>query len=104
MQSLRRGLVLEGGGAKGAFQFGVLRALRENQVTFDAVSGTSVGALNGFLWSSGNLGLGEDLWTSLQRRKVFSVRVTAFLFPLSAALWLFDQYAGVVPWSISPTD
>ena len=35
------GLVLEGGGAKGAFQVGCFRALREFNIEFDAVAGTS---------------------------------------------------------------
>ncbi|MFR0795218.1 MAG: patatin-like phospholipase family protein [Oscillospiraceae bacterium] len=41
------GLALEGGGAKGAYQIGAWKALREAGIHFSAVSGTSVGALNG---------------------------------------------------------
>ena len=41
------GLVLSGGGAKGAYQAGVLRALNDMQVPIGAVSGASIGALNG---------------------------------------------------------
>ena len=41
------GLALEGGGAKGAYQIGAWKALREAGIRFSAVSGTSVGALNG---------------------------------------------------------
>ncbi len=44
-----RGLVLEGGGAKGAYQIGAWRAFRELGITFDGVVGTSIGALNGAL-------------------------------------------------------
>lgn len=42
-----RGLILEGGGAKGAYQIGAWKALRELGITFDGVAGTSIGALNG---------------------------------------------------------
>ena len=42
-----RGLVLEGGGAKGSFHIGVLKALFESGYTFDGVAGTSIGAING---------------------------------------------------------
>ena len=42
-------LALEGGGAKGAYQIGAWKALREAGVKIDAVAGTSVGALNGKL-------------------------------------------------------
>lgn len=41
------GLVLEGGGAKGAYQIGSYFALKELGFKFDAVVGTSIGALNG---------------------------------------------------------
>ena len=43
------GLVLEGGGAKGSFQIGAWRALREAGIKLKGVSGVSVGALNGAL-------------------------------------------------------
>ena len=43
------GLVLEGGGAKGSFQIGAWRALREAGIKIKGVSGVSVGALNGAL-------------------------------------------------------
>src|SRR6185437_12814108 len=49
---LKRGLVLEGGGAKGAYQVGCMRAFQEHDIKFDAIAGTSIGALNGALLSS----------------------------------------------------
>ena len=42
-----RGLVLAGGGARGLAHLGVLRALREAGHAFDAVGGTSIGAILG---------------------------------------------------------
>ncbi|HEY0198634.1 MAG TPA: patatin-like phospholipase family protein [Rhodanobacter sp.] len=42
-----RGLVLAGGGARGLAHLGVLRALREAGHDFDAVGGTSIGAIIG---------------------------------------------------------
>lgn len=43
------GLVLSGGGAKGAYQVGVLKALAELDIGVHAVSGASIGALNGLV-------------------------------------------------------
>jgi NTE family protein len=43
------GLVLSGGGAKGAYQVGVIKCLADYGVRITAVSGASVGALNGAL-------------------------------------------------------
>ena len=51
------GLVLSGGGARGAFQVGVWKTLREHPNGFrgapDVISGTSAGALNGALIAAG---------------------------------------------------
>ena len=41
------GLILDGGGARGAYQIGAWKALVEAGVKVNAVAGTSVGALNG---------------------------------------------------------
>lgn len=49
---MKVGLVLSGGGAKGAYQVGVLKALRELGTRIDAVSGASIGALNGGVLAS----------------------------------------------------
>ncbi|HEY3149731.1 MAG TPA: patatin-like phospholipase family protein [Dongiaceae bacterium] len=47
-------LALQGGGAHGAFTWGVLdRLLEERQLSFDAISGTSAGAVNAVLMAAG---------------------------------------------------
>ncbi len=47
------GLVLSGGGAKGIAHVGVIRALEENNIPIDYVTGTSMGAIVGSLYSCG---------------------------------------------------
>jgi NTE family protein len=49
----RIGLVLSGGGARGAAHVGVLRVLEELHVPIDAIAGTSMGAVVGGLYASG---------------------------------------------------
>ena len=49
----RVGLVLSGGGARGAAHVGVLKVLEELRVPIDAISGTSMGAVVGGLYASG---------------------------------------------------
>jgi len=49
------GLALGGGGAKGFAHLGVLEALGEAGIEFDVVAGTSIGALIGAVYVSGNL-------------------------------------------------
>ena len=50
----RIGLVLGGGGAKGAAHIGVLKALEELRVPIDCIAGTSMGALIGATYASGS--------------------------------------------------
>lgn len=49
----RIGLVLSGGGARGAAHIGVLEVLDELHVPVDAIAGTSMGAVIGALYASG---------------------------------------------------
>ncbi len=46
------GLVLGGGGAKGFFHIGVLKALKEKNIKIEEVSGTSIGAIIGAIYCS----------------------------------------------------
>src|SRR6056297_3006225 len=52
-QEKKVGLVLSGGGAKGLAHIGVIRALEENNIPIDYVSGTSMGAIVGGLYAIG---------------------------------------------------
>lgn len=47
------GLVLSGGGAKGLYHIGVIKALEENGIPIDYISGTSMGAIIGGLYATG---------------------------------------------------
>jgi NTE family protein len=49
----RIGLVLSGGGARGAAHVGVIRALEELHIPIDAIAGTSMGAVVGGLYAAG---------------------------------------------------
>ena len=49
----KTGLVLSGGGAKGAAHIGVIKALEENNIPIDYITGTSIGAIVGGLYAVG---------------------------------------------------
>ena len=49
----RVGLVLSGGGAKGMTHIGIIRALEENGIPIDYITGTSMGAIIGSLYAMG---------------------------------------------------
>ncbi|OZY62358.1 patatin-like phospholipase family protein [Pseudomonas fragi] len=87
---MKVGLVLSGGGAKGAYQVGVLRALRELGTQIDAVSGASIGALNGgVLASAPSLDVGiarlEELWGRLAERSPIDLKLPSYLSLLVSA-------------------
>lgn len=67
------GIVLEGGGARGAYQIGVWKALREAGMKIKGVAGTSVGALNGALICMDDLGKAEEIWGNMNYSTVFNV-------------------------------
>lgn len=68
-----RGIALEGGGAKGSYHVGALKALKELGIDFQVISGTSIGAVNGSIIASGNLELLEQLWLSISVKDMIKV-------------------------------
>lgn len=66
-------IALEGGGAKGAYQIGAWKALDEAGIKYNAVSGTSVGALNAALMCMGDLKGALDLWRDIRLSKVIDM-------------------------------
>lgn len=61
-----RGLALEGGGARGSFQVGAIKALYEKGYTFDVVAGTSIGSINGALIALGDIDQMQEIWESAE--------------------------------------
>lgn len=67
------GLVLAGGGAKGGYEIGVWKALRELNINIKAIAGTSVGALNGAIMTQGDYDAAYNLWTNLAMQDVINL-------------------------------
>lgn len=99
MTKPRIGLVCSGGGARGAYEAGVIRYLREElppaarkHVRFDVLSGTSVGAstacfLAATMHTPDEQGRGlAGLWTALSFEKVFRVEGES-LYSVSRKIW-----------------
>ncbi len=66
-------LALEGGGARGAYQIGAYKALKEAGVKINAAAGSSVGSLNGALIAMNDLNVAEELWHNMTFSKVMDV-------------------------------
>ena len=67
------GLVLEGGGAKGAYQIGAWKALKEAGIPIKGIAGTSVGALNGALIAMDDFEKAEKIWETIRYSRVMDV-------------------------------
>lgn len=63
------GLVLAGGGAKGAYQLGAWKAMRELGIKISAVAGVSIGAINGALIAADDYDKAVALWSSVSVEK-----------------------------------
>jgi NTE family protein len=77
---VKLGLVLSGGGAKGAFQQGVLEAFQKNGwlEKFDAISGVSIGALHAISLTSDKLDLSREIWETMDKNHAFHEEKTFF--------------------------
>lgn len=88
-KTTKTGLVLQGGGARGAYQVGALRAIADmrgsHKNPFPIISGTSVGAINtsslasmadDFIEATNRL---EKLWLGLNSHSIFDARTSALL-------------------------
>ena len=101
------GLVLSGGGGKGAYHIGVWKALRELSVDINikGISGTSVGALNTVLFAQGDYYLAEGVWKSISSDIILKLDFKKLLLKLvtmgvlkgnlyTLSLILSDVYGG----------
>ena len=60
------GVCLPGGGAKGAFQAGVLESLYNRGLKrYDSYACTSIGAINGYYLYTGNVDKMKKMWISV---------------------------------------
>ena len=69
------GLVLGGGGAKGAYQFGCWKAVRDSGMVAQApFTGASVGALNAVLVAQDEFDRAEQIWSTMSFGRVLQMR------------------------------
>lgn len=67
---MSRALVLSGGGSRGAYECGAWEALRTLGIRFDAVYGTSIGAINAALIAQGDIETAKHIWQTININQV----------------------------------
>jgi NTE family protein len=113
-------LALQGGGAHGAYTWGVLDALLEDgRIEIEAISGASAGAMNAVALAEGFVDGGADgarkklheFWLSVSeegaltpiQRKTFDAYFGAFAFSASPAFYWFDALTHYLsPYEFNP--
>jgi len=81
MSKVKIGLMLGGGGAKGVYQLGVIKALEEAGLLnhIEVISGTSVGAINALLLMSKKTHEQMlNIWDELDKENVFGTKMNIF--------------------------
>ncbi len=109
--AIRINLALQGGGAHGAFTWGVLdRFLDEADIEIAAISGTSAGALNGAAYKAGIVAAGREgaranldwLWS--QVAAIGDLRLTSWMAPISPSpAMISEAIENSVPFSALET-
>jgi NTE family protein len=100
-------LALQGGGSFGAFGWGVLdRLLEEPHIDFDAISGSSAGAVNAVLLASGMIEGGREGAQARLSRFWTRVSRTAALMPKSPPLEAGFEFLmrSMSPYQFNPFD
>lgn len=72
---MKIGLVLSGGGGRGAYELGVWKALKDLDLDkyIEVFSGTSIGAFNAVLFAQDDIILAEQLWDEITMDKLVSL-------------------------------
>lgn len=92
------GVVLAGGGAKGAYQAGFIKALMELNISPDIVAGTSIGALNGCLLAQNQAQECIELWKKVTMQDVLAhplpdrFDIDTFLLQSNRTMNFFKNY------------
>ena len=68
-----RGLILQGGGAKGGYEAGAIKALNKRGIYFDIVGGTSIGAINAAMYVTKDFNKMYKLWSSATSQELFGI-------------------------------
>ena len=78
---MKYALALGGGGTRGAFEVGVWHALNELGIEIEAITGTSIGAVNGAVFASGLDA--DELWLNIRASDIAEIKGNNLFSPMS---------------------
>jgi len=91
---MKNALILSGGGAKAAYEAGVVQSLNHLELSFDIVTGTSSGAFNAALIAGNQQTQLLDLWRNITASDIYRLRIPlwlAFLIPSGLIYWIVNS-------------
>ena len=71
--NVKYGLVLAGGGVRGACHVGVWKALLDMKIEISAIAGASIGAINGAIFAQGDFDRALELWKGISADEIVSM-------------------------------
>lgn len=89
---MKRAIVLSGGGARGAYQVGVWKALRKLGIKYDIVTGTSIGSINGLMMVQKDYFKTLWLWINIGFDVVYDTKFPTKYDTLSEMIEIYKQY------------
>lgn len=95
-------VALEGGGSRGAYHIGVLKALKELGYNYSAITGTSIGAINAAMVVQGDFERAQDIWKKMKYSTIFDVedgvidKVTNINFNLETIKYLYQKISSTL--------
>lgn len=103
------GLVLSAGGAKGAYEAGVVKALIDARIKFDVIAGTSVGGLNAALTAANQIDDLIKVWEEKatnnsvfvlnpKLKLKFTFGDILLLLPIISLFWMKKKMLKVLSW------
>ena len=104
------GLCLSGGGARGAYQAGALRALYESGILKDVqyISGTSIGAANAAVYASTSVDTLESVWFNIpenaykHEKPLLSRLLEDKLKAIDQGIYSMDTFSSIMMQHVSP--
>ncbi len=87
----RYALVLSGGAALGAYQAGALKAFFEAGLDVRCIAGSSIGALNGYMAATHNIGPMLKFWQEIDQKRLITIQSFTKLFFSASPSLLTDQ-------------
>jgi len=88
------GLALEGGGSRGSYQVGVVKAYIEAGYRFDGIVGTSIGAINAAVFAQGDIQKAEEMWRGITTEQLFDADI-AKLIEIGESKWDMHYFSDV---------